>query len=96
MDHYSGTGRRRPGTTGSSQNSQGNSWKSTSGTGRKWGVPPVQGGSGEYLGYREEVGSTLGTGRKWGVPQVQRGSGEYLRWEKVGREASHEQRVSGE
>jgi hypothetical protein len=58
MDHYSGTERRRPGTTGSSQTSPENSWKSTSGTGNKWGVPQVHGGSGKYLKYREEVGST--------------------------------------
>ncbi len=31
--------------------------ESTSGTGKKWGVPQVKGGSGEYLRYREDVGS---------------------------------------
>ncbi len=41
---------------------------SSSGTGRKWEVPQLQGGSGEYLRYRKE----------WGGPQVQGGSGEYL------------------
>ncbi len=44
---------------------------STSGTGRKWGVPQVQGGSEEYLKYTEEVGSIS-------VSEVQGGSGEYL------------------
>ncbi len=55
---------------------------STSGTGRKWGVPQVQGGSGEYLRYRdrETVVITSGKGRKWGVPQVKGGSGEYLQY----------------
>ncbi len=50
-------------TTGSSQTSPGNSWKSTSGTGMKWGVPQVQGGSGKYLRFREDVGNNSGTGR---------------------------------
>ncbi len=68
---------------------------STSGTGRKLEVPQVQGGRGEYVRYRKEVGiisgtkeevrNTSGTGRKWGVAQVQGGSGEYLRYrEEVG------------
>ncbi len=48
---------------------------STSGKGRKWGVPQIQGGGGEYLRARDEVRNTSDSGRKWGVPQVQGGRG---------------------